>query len=220
MTLQVLGVGFGRTGTLSLKAALETLGIGPCYHMVEVAARPKDAPIWAAAARGEAVDWRALLAGFAAVADWPATAFWRELLAAFPTARVVLTVRDSTAWHASFRDTVLDKASGPPPPQDSALRAVYDLTRELILDGVFGGRAADVVAAISTYEAHNRAVIESVPPERLLVFDPATGWEPLCRFLARPVPPVPFPHLNTRAGFLREYLGPRAAARLAGVTRS
>jgi hypothetical protein len=220
MTLQVLGAGFGRTGTLSLKAALETLGLGPCYHMVEVAARPQDAAIWAAAARGETVDWRKLLAGHAATADWPAAAFWRELLAEFPSARVVLTIRDSASWYASFRETVLGKTSGLAPPQDSALRAVYDLTRDLILDGVFGGRAADATAAIYTYETHNRSVIASVAPERLLTYDVADGWEPLCRFLSRPVPPVPFPHLNTRAGFLREYLGPRATAPLATVMRS
>jgi hypothetical protein len=221
MTLQVLGVGFGRTGTLSLKAALETLGFGPCYHMVEVAARPKDALTWAAAARGEPVEWHALFAGYASAADWPATAFWRELLAAFPAARVVLTVRDGVAWHESFRDTVLGKTQDLAPPHDSALRAVYDLTQNLILDGVFAGRAADAAAAIAVYEAHNRAVVDSVAAERLLVYDVGAGWEPLCKFLGRPVPPGPFPHLNRRAGFLREYLSrPRAATRVAAVTRS
>lgn len=219
MTLQVLGAGFGRTGTLSLKAALERLGIGPCYHMVEVAKHGRHARTWAAAGRGADVDWHALLAGYAAAVDWPATAFWRELLTAFPAARVVLTVRDGAAWYASFRDTILGKTSGLAPPKDSALRAVYDLTQELILDGVFGGRAADAAAAIAVYEAHNRAVVDSVAPERLLVYDLKGGWGPLCRFLERPVPPGPFPHLNTRAGFLREYLG-RGSPRHGSATRS
>ncbi|HJR70037.1 MAG TPA: sulfotransferase, partial [Gammaproteobacteria bacterium] len=108
MTLQVIGAGFGRTGTLSLKAALATLGIAPCHHMVQVAARPEQAPRWSAAARDGAADWGALLQGFRAAVDWPAAAFWRELSVAFPHARVILTVRDATSWYASFRDTILE----------------------------------------------------------------------------------------------------------------
>ena len=209
MTLQVIGAGFGRTGTLSLKAALTTLGIAPCHHMVEVASSPEQAPRWAAAARDGAPDWRALLEGFRAAVDWPATAFWRELSVAFPDARVILTVRDTAAWYASFRDTILEHTAALAPPSGSALRAVYDLTRELVLDGVFAGRADDASYAMSVYEAHNRSVIDTIAAERLLVYDVASGWEPLCRFLDRPVPHAPFPHLNTRLGFLREYFGRR-----------
>jgi hypothetical protein len=207
MTLAVLGAGFGRTGTLSLKAALEKLGCAPCYHMIAVAQHPEHARIWASAAHGQGADWRALLGGYAAAVDWPATAFWREILDAFPSTRVILTVRDGAAWYASFRDTIVECSAGPAPPRDSPLRAVYDLTRELILDGVFGGRAADERHARAVYEEHNRSLRESMAPERLLVYDLAAGWGPLCSFLARPVPNEPFPHLNTRAGFLREYFG-------------
>jgi hypothetical protein len=224
MTLQVLGVGFGRTGTLSLKAALERLGIGPCHHMFEAAKNPQHARAWTEAKHGAPVDWEALLAGYRAAVDWPAAAFWRELLAAFPAMRVILTTRESAAWYASFRDTILGKTSGLAPPKNSSLRALYDVTHELILDGVFCGRAADEAFAIAVYEAHNRAVVDSVAPERLLLFDPAAGWEPLCRFLARPVPAGAFPHLNMRAAFLDDFLdrGPRAArgAQLGSPTRS
>lgn len=218
MTLQVIGAGFGRTGTLSLKAALATLGIAPCHHMIEVAERPEQAPRWAAACDG-ATDWHALLGGFRAAVDWPATAFWRELSVAFPDARVILTVRDAAAWYASFRDTILAHMAGLAPPPGSALRAVYDLTRELVLDGVFAGRAADASYAIGIYEAHNRKVVDTIAAERLLVYDVAAGWEPLCRFLDRPVPHAPFPHLNTRTAFLREYFGRRSAARQRGATQ-
>jgi hypothetical protein len=207
VTLEVLGAGFGRTGTLSLKAALETLGFAPCYHMVEVARQPEHAQFWLRAGRGESVDWQGFFRGYAAAADWPATAFWRELAHAFPTARIVLTVRDATAWYASFRATIVDRAAGLSPPPGSPLRALYDLTQELIMDGVFGGRAADEQHARRIYEAHNRDVIDAVPPERLLVYDLAAGWAPLCEFLEQPTPNEPFPHLNARAGFLREYLG-------------
>lgn len=211
MTLQLIGAGVGRTGTLSLKSALETLGIAPCHHMVEVARHPEQAPLWAAAARG-AADWHALLGGFRAAVDWPAAAFWRELGVVFPTARVILTVRDAAAWHASFRETIVAHTAGLAPPPGSALRAVYDLTRELVLDGVFAGRADDAAYAIGVYEKHNREVIATIAAERLLVYDVAEGWEPLCRFLDRPVPQEPFPRLNTRSGFLREYFGRRARA--------
>jgi Sulfotransferase domain len=222
MTLQVLGAGFGRTGTLSLRAALDVLGFAPCYHMVEVAKHPSHAGTWVAAARGAPVEWPLLLRGYAAAVDWPAAAFWRELLHTFPAARVVLTVRDSSAWYASFHDTILAKTAALLPPKDSPLRAIHDLTQELILDGVFAGRAVDAAHAIAVYEAHNRAVIDSVAPDRLLVHDLTAGWEPLCRFLDRPVPREPFPHLNTRALFLRQYLGRRArhAARRSDATPS
>jgi hypothetical protein len=205
MTLEVLGVGFGRTGTLSLKTALETLGFAPCYHMVEVARQPEHARFWRAA-RGES-DWHGFFRGYAAAADWPATAFWRELAQAFPAARIVLTVRDAGAWYASFRATIVERAAGLSPPPTSALRALYDLTQELILNGVFGGRAADEQHARRIYETHTRDVIDGVAAQRLLVYDVAAGWAPLCEFLERPIPSEPFPHVNARAGFLREYLG-------------
>jgi hypothetical protein len=207
MTLTVLGAGFGRTGTLSLKAALETLGFAPCYHMVEVARQREHARVWARAARGESVDWHAFFSGYAAAVDWPATAFWRELTLAFPTARIVLTVRDAAAWYASFRATIIERTAGLSPPAESPLRAIYDLTHELILRGVFGGGAADEQHAREIYEAHNRSVIEAVPTDRLLVYDVAAGWAPLCAFLERSIPSKPFPHLNTRRNFLRQYLG-------------
>jgi hypothetical protein len=209
VTLQVIGAGFGRTGTLSLKAALTTAGIAPCHHMVEVASRPEQAPRWAAAARNGAADWGALLGGFRAAVDWPAAAFWRELSVAFPDACVILTVRDAAAWYASFHDTILEHTAALAPPSGSALRAVYDLTHELVLDQVFAGRAGDASYAMGVYEAHNRSVIDTIAAERVLVYDVAAGWEPLCRFLDRPVPLAPFPHVNTRAGFLREYFGRR-----------
>ena len=217
MTLTMIGAGFGRTGTLSLQAALETLGYAPCYHMVEVARHPEHADVWARAGRGERIDWRRFLGGYAAAVDWPASAFWRELASAFPAARIILTVRPSTSWYASFRETIVDKTLGLAPPPSSPLRAIYDLTQELIFNGVFGGRPADEQHARSVYDAHNRDVADSVPPERLLVYDLAAGWAPLCAFLSKPVPPEPFPHLNTRAGFLREYLG--AARRRTAVRR-
>jgi hypothetical protein len=213
--LEVLGAGFGRTGTLSLRAALATLGIAPCHHMVEVAAHSQHARTWAAARRNGDVDWSKLLAGYKAAVDWPAAAYWRELASAFPDARVILTIRAAQHWYDSFAATIVALTSGLAPPHGSGLRAIYELTRELILDDVFGGRAGDAAYAIGVYQAHNRAVIDTIPAARLLVYDLAAGWEPLCRFLGVPIPSAPFPHLNTRSEFLRESLGrrPRAAVK-------
>ena len=151
-----------------------------------------------------------MLGEFRAAVDWPATAFWRELGVAFPEARVILTVREAASWYASFRATILAHTAALAPPSGSALRAVYDLTHELVLDGVFAGRAGDAFYAMGVYEAHNRSVIDTIAAERLLVYDVAAGWGPLCRFLGVAVPHAPFPRLNTRAGFLREYFGRRA----------
>jgi hypothetical protein len=127
----------------------------------------------------------------------------------------VLTIRDSAAWYESFRATIVERTAGLSPPHDSPLRAVYDLTRELILRGVFAGRAADAEHARAVYEAHNATVIGALPAQRLLVYDLAAGWGPLCAFLDRPIPREPFPHVNTRAGFLREYFGSAARRRRA-----
>jgi hypothetical protein len=216
MTLRVIGVGFGRTGTLSLKLALEALGVGPCYHMMELAARRAHADLWIRAAHGEPLDCHSIFADFAAAVDWPATAFWRELVAAYPDARVILTVRDEASWYASFRDTILDKSQGLAPPKALPLRAIYDVTREVILERTFGGRAAEMQHAIDVFRNHNAAVLAELPRERLLVHDLARGWEPLCRFLGLPVPAVPFPHVNTRSSFQDHYGDLRAQA--AGVT--
>jgi sulfotransferase family protein len=208
MTLRILGAGFGRTGTLSLKRALEALGVAPCYHMTELALRPDHAAHWAAAARGDAIDWRGLLADFAAAVDWPVAAFWRPILAAFPEARVVLTVRDAASWYASFRGTILAKALGPAPPAGTAVRAMYELTRDVVLDRTFAGRAGDAEHAIAVYERHNRDVIAAVEPRRLLVYEVASGWEPLCAFLGVAAPSAPFPRLNSGAAFRRRYARP------------
>jgi Sulfotransferase domain len=212
MRLRVLGVGFGRTGTLSLKQALETLGVGPCYHMMELATHRAHADSWLQAALGEPIDWEQIFAGYAAAVDWPAAAFWREILAVHRDARVILTVRDATAWYASFRDTILDKAQGLAPPKALPVRSIYDVTRAVVLERTFGGRAADMRHAIEVFESHNRDVLASIPQERLLVCDLAEGWAPLCAFLGLPTPAAPFPHANSRAAFQRHYADLREQA--------
>ena len=201
MTLSVIGAGLGRTGTLSLKHALERLGFGRCYHMYEVLGRPQDDPVWLAATRGEDVDWDALFEGFGAAVDWPVAAFWRELSEHYPDARFVLSIRDPRSWHESVMNTIYQAMSSPLERDDADARVHRAMTRELILERTFGGRLADPTHAIAVYERHNPAVMETLPAERLLVYETGAGWEPLCRFLGRPIPDEPYPHSNTRREF-------------------
>jgi hypothetical protein len=202
--IKVLGVGVGRTGTLSLKAALERLGFGPCFHGRHVLDHPDRLPLWLAAAAGEPVDWSAVLAGYQSSVDWPGAAFWRPLIAAYPEARVILTVRDEQGWYDSVHKTIYRMFGyGPEDERVAEARHVVPgldvftaFHRTMIWDGFFDGRFADRDHAVRAYRRHNEAVMDGVPPERLLVIAPGAGWEPLCRFLDVPVPDEPYPHLN------------------------
>ena len=201
MTLKLIGAGFGRTGTLSLKAALEAIGHGPCHHMLEVFMNQKQAPVFAAAARGESVDWDALLGSYASLVDWPGAHFWRELAIHFPDAKVLLSHRDPEKWYSSFADTIM-KVMSVEPSEDTPAEtvAVMQMAKLIVSDKTFGGKL-DKESAIAVYEAHNETVKRTIPPERLLVFDVAEGWEPLCKFLGVPVPETDFPRTNSREEF-------------------
>jgi hypothetical protein len=195
-TLRVIGAGFGRTGTLSLREALVRLGFGPCDHMLENLEHPERFALWAEALRrqdaGEPIDWRPLLAGFRAIVDWPGAYFWRELTAAHPQAKVILTVRDPDRWYDSIQATIFSMlgSEGPEAPRD------------IIYTRTFQGRLADRAHCQAVFTRHNRAVREAIAPARLLVFDVKDGWGSLCAFLEVPVPEQePFPHANDTAAF-------------------
>ncbi len=196
MGLSVVGAGFGRTGTRSMKAALEQLGVGPCHHMVEVFSRPWSEPGWAAAVRGDDVELAPLLDGFRSCVDFPSCAVWRRLTDEHPAAKVVLTVRPAERWWASFDATIGPRLGG-----GTSAREGGDDLMSALRDHVFGGRTDDRLAAIAAYEAHNADVIATIPEERLLVFDVSEGWAPLCAFLDVPVPDTEFPHSNTTEEF-------------------
>ena len=215
MPVSVIGAGLGRTGTLSLKIALERLGFGPCHHMLEVFAHPAQAATWRDAAEGRAVDWDALLAGYGSAVDWPSCHFWRQLSDRYRHAKIVLTVRDADSWYASMAATIgklADTASDPPDPQ---ARAVLAMGRLVIMEQTFGGRLAEPEHAKDVFRRHNAAVTAEVPADRLLLFNVAAGWRPLCRFLDRPIPKEPFPRTNSSEEFwhhtLPSALGPRVA---------
>ena len=204
--MKVIGAGFGRTGTMSQKAALEQLGFGPSFHMIDVARQPELLPGWQAAADGEEVDWAQLLEGWESTVDWPACTFWEQILAAFPEAKVLLSVRDSEAWYASCMKSIHASAQaasrgelegGSVEVSPEAMKMINGL----IWEGTFKGRFDDKDFAIDIYESHNEDVKSKVEPDNLLVYEVKEGWQPLCDFLQVPVPDGPMPHLNDAASF-------------------
>ncbi len=200
MALKLIGAGFGRNGTKTLKDALEQVGFGPCYHMFEVATRPDHVQAWSRAASGELPDWDEIFDGFVATVDWPACNFWRELVAHYPDAKVILSVRDPDAWATSMDKTIFDTWRHPVGP-DHPSYELRKMTCDLIMEGNFGGEIDDKAHVLEVYRAHNDAVKREVPPEKLLIYNVSEGWEPLCTFLDVPVPDVEFPHTNTTAAF-------------------
>ena len=205
MTIEVIGAGFGRTGTLSLKFAIEALGLDKCYHMMEVMRNESHAAQWRKAARGEAVDWDALYTGYRATVDWPSASFWRELRAVYPEAKVILTLRDSQQWYTSVMNTIWkfsSQVTGESRTQlDEAAMERSMMGDEIIWQGVFGGRMKDRDHVIECYERHNQEVIDTVPADKLLVYRPGDGWEPLCGFLQKTVPNTDYPKVNSTEDF-------------------
>lgn len=209
MTLSVVGSGFGRTGTRSLKEALEFLGFGPCHHMEEVYPSLEQTAHWLAALAGEPVDWNAVFTGYRSQIDWPGAHFWRELAAAFPDAKVIHSVRPDEAWWNSFRQTIgkavtLPVDKYPLPPHALALTIAV---RDQMIIPTIGPDPLDRDAALAAYRRREAEVRAAIAPERLLVFDVAQGWEPLCRFLGVSVPDAPFPRRNTKDDFWEKFGG-------------
>lgn len=211
--MKVIGAGLPRTATLTQKIALEMLGFGPCYHMVNVLADLSLTGQWANALAGQP-DWDKIFGGFNSAVDYPAAFFHRELLAAYPDAKVVLSVRDGRAWARSMHDTIwgLQYDEGSIARHlmfarrciDPSMRAYTDLmTTMLNLAGLFGPTPPqfDEDALVAGMERHNAAVRAHVPARQLLEWSPADGWGPLCEFLDRPVPAAPLPHVNDSAAF-------------------
>ncbi|GAB2830530.1 sulfotransferase family protein [Actinoallomurus bryophytorum] len=200
--MDVIGVGFGRTGTLSLKSALERVGFGPCHHMVELIGDTEQILLWKRVADGETPDWDAVYRGYRSTADWPGVRFWRQITDHFSQAKVVLTVRDPRRWYDSAAQSIHLAACGPP-PADPVVARMREVVRGVLWDGEFGGRFDDMDHAIKVFNEHNEAVRREISLDRLLVFEVGQGWGPLCAFLGVPVPDEPFPHANDRQEFAR-----------------
>jgi hypothetical protein len=205
--MKIIGAGFGRTGTMSMAVALEHLGLAPCYHMLEVFKHPSHIKKWQTAADGEPIDWVDFLNDYQAGLDYPLAAFYKELMAAFPNAKVILTVRDAQGWYESTRQTIYQGTVIP----DWILRllpgfrGMKRMIQAAIWERIFQDRFEDKAYAINVFESHTEDVKGFVPPERLLVFNVRDGWKPLCDFLEVPIPDRPFPHINDRKFTQRGY---------------
>ncbi|MBS0409226.1 MAG: sulfotransferase family protein [Proteobacteria bacterium] len=194
MALKVIGTGLGRTGTMSLKLALEQLGLAPCHHMVEVFMHPESVPLWVEAGRGNP-DWDAIFGDYQAMVDHPGCKFWRELMDYYPDAKLIHTVRDPERWFESTQATIFNPGGGalnPPEPMRDFFAMVM---------AEYEGQQNDHDYMIEHFKRHTEDVLAGVPPERLLVFEASQGWEPLCAFLGVPVPDTPYPRENSTAEF-------------------
>jgi hypothetical protein len=196
MSLQVVGAGVGRTGTHSLKVALEQLLGGPCHHMVEMFGNPVQIAGWTDAIEGRPVDWSQLLADYRSIVDWPGGAFWREILKANPDALVLLSVRDPDDWYRSASNTIFLAFDHLPPEVAPWMESVRKLLRDC-----FSDQLDDKDAMIAAFNRHNEAVRREAPPSQLLEWRPGDGWEPICERLSLPVPSEPFPVTNTTDEF-------------------
>ncbi len=202
MALSLIGAGFGRTGTLSLKLALEQLGYGPCYHMHNVFELAGHAGLWEQARVDGDADWGKLLAGYTSAVDWPPAYFWRQLREYSPSARVILTVRDPESWYQSINTTIFPAQNRPLAEDETEMNLL--MPRRLIRFGTFNDRGNDKDYVLDVYRKHNESVIAEVPAEQLLVYDVSDGWQPLCEFLQVEIPDTAFPRSNTSNDFHRK----------------
>ena len=204
MGLKVIGANFGRTATMSLKQGLEILGFEKCYHMSEVVVHPEHVKLWLDAWRGKDI-WTTLFAGYQAAVDWPATAFWPQLMHVYPEAKIVLSIRDADEWFESARNTIFQSMDSNILAKDEALRTRIEMLKEIIVDGTFDGDLTDKDKCIKIYKDNIERCKSEVPSDRLIEFDPSLGWEPLCRRLDCKIPQEPYPYVNKAAEFAHRW---------------
>ncbi|HWX45505.1 MAG TPA: sulfotransferase [Solirubrobacteraceae bacterium] len=215
--MKLIGAGLPRTGTLTQKLALEQLGLGPCYHWVNVLADLDQVALWNRALDGER-PWAEVFAGFESTVDWPGGYFYKELMEAYPEAKVLLSVRKPESWEPSFRETIVGMCHGESLMRllasargeiDPKWRRYLDLVERMFWgpEGTFKDGWAEPAQLIEQFERHNEEVKRTVPPKRLLVWQVTEGWEPLCEFLGVEVPAEPLPHENDRETFLERVIG-------------
>ncbi len=200
--LEIIGAGFGRTGTHSLGLALEKLGFGPCYNINEIFKNPGHGELWSSALDGKSVDWDYMFGSYKSMVEWPGVAFFDEILHHYPNSKVILTLRDPESWYESVQNTVFDSLELSAHNPDPNKRESQSLARRLVLEHTFEGRHWDKEYVLDIYRKHVHHIVEVVPRERLLKFDVKDGWKPLCDYLHKAIPAEPFPKVNERSDFI------------------
>ena len=209
MALKVIGAGFGRTGTLSLKEALEKLGYGPCHHMKEVFQNGDQAEYFYLASIGESLDWDEVFKDYNSAVDWPAAAYYKELSDKYPDAKVILGMRDAGSWYDSASKTIYQMSQNFPkwirfilPRADK----IFKMIDKTVFGEPFSYQFEDREFAMRVFNDHVEAAKKSIPDEKLLMHSAKDGWEPLCAFLDVPVPEEPYPWVNDSKEFARRLL--------------
>ncbi len=205
--MKIIGSGFGRTGTLSMKKALEELGFGPCYHMQEAVARPKHVKLWHEIATGNPGKWSAIFKNFESTVDFPASVYYKEIFEQYPDAKVIHTVREPERWYNSTKETIYTAGTIFPKwllRWVKPFRIVIEMQDLIIWQRLFNGRFEDKSYALQVFEDWTEEVKRVVPEDQLLVFSVKEGWGPLCQFLNVPVPNTPFPRVNDRKSMQRQ----------------
>ncbi|RDD84590.1 sulfotransferase family protein [Streptomyces parvulus] len=214
--LKLINAGLGRTGTTSLKAALDRLGLGPSFHMFDIVGDAGRLQQWErVVCDGADPDWAALFAGYGAAVDGPCAVHYQQIGRAFPDARTILTVRDAESWYRSTHDTLYQfalRSAAHPPQPGSAQARLFRITTTMVWDGLFEGRFADKDHAIDVYHRHNEDVVRTLGAGNVLVYDVSQGWEPLCDFLGADVPAEAFPRTNDTASMRRRVARAAGAA--------
>jgi hypothetical protein len=220
MGLKVIGAGFGRTGTLSLKTALEELGFGRCYHMEEVMKNPRHLKYWAQIFHGGKADWENLFKGYQSATDWPVAAYYQDLMSVYPDAKIILTVRDPERWHKSIMNTIyqLSRKFARFTRIIPVVHRFFNGMEIVIWEGIFDKKLEEKAYAVEVFRKHIEEVKRMVPEDRLLIFEAGQGWEPLCAFLKVPVPAnKPYPHKN-KGAFIRRILKHKALLKWGALT--
>jgi len=200
--LEVVGAGFGRNGTNSLRTALELLGFGPCHHMAEVIESPKQLSLWRSLEQGDNAALMKALEGFRSQVDWPGAVYWETLAELNPNSKVILSTRDPDEWFDSMQATIVPFiTSMSAQSEDLHLKELAAWSKRVIARDIFDNKMDDRAYATKIYRAHTSRVIDTIPRERLLIFQVSDGWAPLCEFLDRDIPSLDFPNTNSAANF-------------------
>ena len=205
MPLKVIGAGFGRTGTQSLKIALERLNFGPCYHLFELLRNPKHYQLWENIVFYHNLDFSEIFKNFKSAVDWPASAYWKELYHLDNSTKVILTVRDPRKWYQSMRNTIYKNYLNYLSTDDDRFKKIGDITLKPIFETIFQGAFEDKIKAIHIFNEHIANVKEQIPEKNLLIYTIGSGWDPLCKFLETAIPADNYPNVNTTEEFIKVF---------------